>query len=120
MILDSGTALFPQECVQSADVAQANFTAVAVALGCEVEASQVDCLRTASWQAIESILASDKTLKFVTVVDNRAVFSNYTKRYEMGALSPIPAIVGSNQQSLNPLLFVAHEEKRCRGGFGRK
>lgn len=101
MILDSGTALFSQECVQSADVAQANFTAVAVALGCEVEASQVDCLRTASWQAIESILALDKTLKFLTVVDNRAVFSNYTKRYEMGALSPIPAIVGSNEHEFN-------------------
>lgn len=37
----------------------------------------------------------------MTVADNRAVFSNYTERYEMGTLSSIPAIVGSNQHEFN-------------------
>lgn len=101
MILDSSTALFPQRGVQTSDVAQVNFTAVATALGCDSTASQVDCLREVSWQAIEAVLAANSALRFVTVADNRTVFSNYTQRYEMGALSPIPAIVGSNQHEFN-------------------
>jgi acetylcholinesterase len=101
MILDSSTALYPQAASRSFDTAQTNFTAVAVALGCEDAKSQVDCLRNSSWQDIEAVLAANSSLTFLPVVDNLIVFSNYTERYEMGALSTAPAIIGTNEHEFN-------------------
>lgn len=43
-------------------------------------------------------------MDFTTVVDNNLVFSDYAQRYQMGNLSSIPAIVGTNQQEFNAFL----------------
>lgn len=101
MILDSATAFYPTEVRQSADSAQSNFTAVAVALGCGLAPSQVDCLRNVSWQDIASVLKGDISLKFLPVVDERIVFSDYSRLYEEAAVSSIPAIIGTNQHEYN-------------------
>ncbi|KAH3958669.1 hypothetical protein HBH70_206050 [Parastagonospora nodorum] len=101
MILDSATAFYPTEVRQSADSAQSNFTAVAVALGCRSAPSQLDCLRKASWQDIASVLKEDVSLKFLPVVDERIVFSDYSRRYEEAGVSSIPAIIGTNQHEYN-------------------
>lgn len=90
-ILDSSTALFPES--KTTDTAHSNFTAVANAFRCPL----VDCLRNVSWQDIEAYLSQDQTLQFVPVADERIVFSNTTQRYEIGAFSSVPAIIGTNQ-----------------------
>jgi acetylcholinesterase len=101
MILDSATAFYPTEVRQSADSAQSNFTAVIVALSCRSAPSQLDCLRKASWQDIASVLKEEVSLKLLPVVDERIVFSDYSRRYEEAAVSPIPAIIGTNQHEYN-------------------
>ncbi|KAE9368170.1 alpha/beta-hydrolase [Stipitochalara longipes BDJ] len=105
-IMASGTALFsPQYRRQTADFAQNNFTTVAEAFGCGNATSHIDCLRKVSWQDIESYLATAETEKFtfIPVADERIVFANYSQRYEMGGISEVPAIVGTNQHELNAL-----------------
>jgi acetylcholinesterase len=101
MILDSSTALFPQEVAKSFDSAQTNFAAVAVALACDLAVSQFDCLRNISWQKIEAVVKATPNLTFLPVTDNLTVFSNYTQRYEIGALASVSAIVGTNEHELN-------------------
>jgi carboxylesterase type B len=101
MILDSSTALYPQAAARSFDTRQRNFTAVAASLGCNNTSSQLGCMRNVSWQAIEAALSADSTLSFIPVVDNVLLFENFTQRYEMGALSHIPAFIGSNLHEFN-------------------
>lgn len=101
MILDSGSALYPQAAAQSSDAARTNFTAVALALGCGCAASRIDCLRAVSWQEFEAVIKGNSTLTFLPVADDTLVFSNYTARYKMGALSSIPALMGTNQHEFN-------------------
>jgi acetylcholinesterase len=96
-IMDSTTALFPVS--ETADLDQANFTAVAKVFNC----SSLDCLRNVSWQDIEAYLLQDPSLNFTPVADERIVFSNTTQRYEMGLFSSVPAIIGTNQHELNAL-----------------
>jgi acetylcholinesterase len=110
MILDSSTALYPHQASQTADIARANFTAVAQALNCSSTASQLDCMRSKSWQDIEAVLQADTTLQFLTVVDNNLVFSNYTQRYSTGAISPVPAIIGTNQHEFNAFLSPSYNQ----------
>jgi acetylcholinesterase len=110
MILDSSTALYPRQASQTADTERTNFTSVAQALNCNSTASQLDCLRSISWQDIEAVLLADATLNFITVVDNDLVFSDYVQRYEMGALSPVPAIIGNNQHEFNAFLSPEFNE----------
>ena len=82
-----------------------SFKAVAKAHGCGSASSQVECLRNVSWQEIERHLATaeGQTFTFLPIADEKLVFSNYSQRYEMDALSSIPAIVGTNQHELNAL-----------------
>jgi acetylcholinesterase len=101
MILDSGTAFFPSAAAKTFDAAQRNFTAVAGAFGCDLAASQVGCLRNVSWQDIEAVVKANPTLTFLPVADNLTVFSNYTERYKMGALSTVPAIIGMTEHEFN-------------------
>lgn len=101
-ILNSGTALFPSG-VRTSDTAQRNFSAVASALGCIVTENQLDCMRNVSWQSIEEAVEADPSLTFWTVVDERVIFENYTQQYEIGALSSVPAIIGTNQHELSAL-----------------
>ena len=105
-IMASGTALFaPQYQRQSADFAHTNFIAVSKALGCGRASSQVECLRNVSWQEIEGYLATAEaqTIKFLPVTDENLIFSNYSRRYDMNALSAVPAIIGTNRYELNAL-----------------
>lgn len=105
MIMDSGTAFFePQAQRQTADRSHDNFTTVAAAFGCSSSAaSQVECLRNVSWQRIEAFLDQEQTQKFtfIPVADNKTVFANYSQQYAKGAISPAPAIIGTNQHELN-------------------
>ncbi|KAJ7744951.1 para-nitrobenzyl esterase [Mycena maculata] len=103
-ILDSGTALFPQSTRLSNDTAQRNFAQVAAQLGCGgVAAAQIDCLRDASWESIEGLLAANASLSFLPVADSRVVFANYTAQYAAGAVARVPVIIGTNQHELNAL-----------------
>jgi acetylcholinesterase len=77
MILSSGTALFPAR-VRSFHTLHDNFSAVAKALGCGAIASQLDCIRNVSWQSVETVVEADPSLSFLTIVDKRIIFSNYT------------------------------------------
>lgn len=109
MVLDSGTAFYPQKASQTQDTARTNFKFVAQALNCTSATSELDCMRKVSWQDIEAVLLADSrlahpTLTFKPVVDNRTVFSDYVQRYEMGAVSSIPAVVGTNQHEFNAFL----------------
>ncbi|KAJ7463991.1 para-nitrobenzyl esterase [Mycena latifolia] len=108
VIMDSGTALFPTA-AKTNDTAQAHFAAVASQLGCGGAcdaAAQVDCLRGVPWEAIEALLAANASLSFLPVPDERVVFANYTARYAAGALSRVPALIGTNQHEGNAV--VAH------------
>jgi acetylcholinesterase len=100
-ILDSVTALFPEEGSRTFDTAQTNFTAVAAALGCHNASSEIECLRAVSWQDIEAVLAANQTLMFLPIVDNFTVFENYTERYARNAISSVPALIGTNQHEYN-------------------
>lgn len=40
---------------------------------------------------------------FLTIADEHIVFSNYSQRYSVGTLSPVPAMIGTNQYELNAL-----------------
>ncbi|KAH8886237.1 alpha/beta-hydrolase [Thozetella sp. PMI_491] len=104
-ILESGTALFPPQLFQSFDTAQVNFSTLAASFGCAVALSPVDCLKNVTWQDIQaSMVKLNLTSSFLPVVDERLVFSNYTQRYEMGAYSSVPAIIGTNQHEVNALI----------------
>jgi acetylcholinesterase len=105
-ILSSGTAMFePLSNRLTSDSAQKNFTAVAEIFGCVSASSQIDCLRNVSWQDIEGYLgaADAQDFTFLPVADEKVVFSNYSERYEMGAISAVPAMIGTNQHELNAL-----------------
>lgn len=101
MILDSGTSFYPKKASQTSDSARINFTSIAQTLNCSLAASRLDCLRSVSWQDIETILLADSTFDFEPIVDNHLVFSDYAQRYEIGALSSTPAIIGTNQHEFN-------------------
>jgi acetylcholinesterase len=101
MILDSSTALYPQKAARTFDIAQTNFTAAAAALGCNNATTQIDCLRNIPWQDLEAVLSADPTSNFIPIFDDHLVFSNYTNRYSVNALSPVPALIGTNQHEFN-------------------
>jgi carboxylesterase type B len=103
MIMDSGTVTLPPSNRITTDTAQKNFTTVAKAFGCESADSQVDCLRMVSSQDLQEYLFKDsaQNFTFTPVVDERIVFSNYTRQYELGALSSVPAIIGSDANEVN-------------------
>jgi hypothetical protein len=44
------------------------------------------------------------TSVFLPVADEHIVVSNYTQRYDIGALSSVPAIIGTNQHKFNALI----------------
>lgn len=112
MILDSGTELYLPSTVQSFDTPHTNFTSVAVALGCGSAASPIDCLRRIPWQGIIAVLKTPgTTLTFLPIADERIIFSNYTRRYEMGAPAPIPAIIGKNAHEFNSLILTSRESR---------
>jgi hypothetical protein len=91
MILDSGTAFYHQKATQSFDTVHTNFATVPIALGRSTVTFQVDCLRNASWQDIEdAVEKANLASVFLPVADEHIVFSNYTQRYEIGALSLVP------------------------------
>ncbi|KAM0485589.1 hypothetical protein ACHAPX_001577 [Trichoderma viride] len=106
MIMESGNALFSPATVQSFDTAHANFSAVAIAFGCGTTTpSQINCLKNVTWQDIQSaIVKLNLTTSFLPIVDERLVFSSYSKRYGVGAYSSVPAIIGSNKHETNALL----------------
>jgi acetylcholinesterase len=105
MILDSGTVLFPEQAIHTYDTAHTNFTTVAAALGCNITESEVDCLRETPFQDIlDAVATANLTQKFITVVDDQLVFSDYKQQFSIGALSSIPAIIGSNLNELNALI----------------
>jgi acetylcholinesterase len=110
MILESSTAFYPQRAAQTLDFTRTNFTAVSRALGCGLATSQIECMRSRSWQDIEAVLKSDSTLSFLTIVDGDLVFSDYAQRYEMGALSSIPAIIGTNKNEFNAFADLASNQ----------
>ena len=103
-MLDSGTAVgqFP-----TPDTDQLNFTFVANHVGCKglgnQPAKQLACMRTVSAGAINDFLqdyndnAPDPSLSFRPVIDEKVIFSNYTKRTTEGKQAKIPAIMGSNR-----------------------
>lgn len=100
MILDSGSAFYSRARAQTTDTTQKNFTLVANFLNCSSNAtslSEIDCMRTKSWQAINYAVGKlGVTKSFVTVPDGKLVFPDYAPRYALNALSDIPAIIGSN------------------------
>ncbi|KAK5130472.1 hypothetical protein LTR08_001994 [Meristemomyces frigidus] len=104
MILDSGTALFPIKASASFDTGHTNFTHVAVSVGCEYATSQLECMRGVPWQTLEGVLAADSTLVFLPIIDEKILFENYVERYAMGAVSSVPAIIGTNQHELLALV----------------
>jgi acetylcholinesterase len=111
-ILSSGTAMFtPQGNRLTSDFDHNNFTSVAEVFGCVSENSQVDCLRDVSWTEIEAYLATAETqnFTFLPVADENVVFANYSQRYEMGATSSVPVIIGTNQHELNALAGLKSE-----------
>ncbi|KAJ6614572.1 Alpha/Beta hydrolase protein [Mycena sp. CBHHK59/15] len=103
-MMDSGTALYPPLVIQSRDTAQINFVQVATQLGCGLAASQVDCLRGASWQSIETLLSANAGLTFLPIPDERIVFANYTARYAAGAFARVPALIGTNEHEFNAII----------------
>lgn len=103
-IMDSGTALFSAGASKTSDTAQANFSHVATALGCTLPASQVDCLRNASFESIETVLSTDATLRFLPIIDERIVFNDYIARYEAGRFAGVPALIGTNEHEFNALI----------------
>ncbi|KAJ7108005.1 Alpha/Beta hydrolase protein [Mycena crocata] len=100
VVLSSGTALFPQAATQTTDTTHANFAQVATELGCTANATQLACMRSLSWESIETVLANS-TLKFIPVPDERIVFANYSAQYSAGAIARVPAMIGTNQHELN-------------------
>lgn len=101
MILDSGTALFPAAGALSQDVKQSNFSSVTESAGCRLAASPMDCMRDVPWQTLQGLLATDTTMRFQPVVDDRVIFSKYSAQYAVGNVSTIPAIIGTNQHELS-------------------
>lgn len=110
MILESSTAFYPQAAAQTPDTTKKNFATVARALGCGLATSQIDCLRSIPWEDIEEVLKEDATLSFLTIVDDDLVFSDYAQRYEMGALSSIPAIIGTNKNEFNAFAAPSYNQ----------
>ncbi|KAK4958772.1 hypothetical protein LTR10_003568 [Elasticomyces elasticus] len=104
MILDSGTALFPTAATVSFDKDYTNFTSIAEAVGCGYATSQLECMRTISWETLEGVMGADSSLAFLPIIDEKVMFGNYTERYAMGGVSSIPAIIGTNQHELNALI----------------
>ncbi|KAK5723778.1 hypothetical protein LTR15_005478 [Elasticomyces elasticus] len=104
MIIDSGTALFPTAATVSLDTGHANFTSIANAVGCGYATSQLECMRTIPWETLEGVMGGDSSLAFLPIIDEKVMFGNYTERYGMGAVSSIPAIIGTNQHELNALI----------------
>ena len=105
LILDSGNAFYTQKATQSFDTAHANFATVATALGCSTATSQVSCLTNPPWQDIEdAVEKANLTSVFLPVADEHTVFSNYAQRYEIEALSSVPAIIRTNQHEFNALI----------------
>ena len=104
-MLDSGTAVgqFPTP----DNKAQVNFTYVADHVGCEglgeEPAKQLACMRTVSAARINSFLMDyddfdpNPSLSFRPVIDEKIVFSNYTKQTEQGKQAKIPSIMGTNR-----------------------
>jgi carboxylesterase type B len=104
-MLDSGTAVgqFPTP----DNKAQVNFTFVADHVGCEgledQPAKQLACMRTVSADTINNFLqhyndfAPNPSLSFRPVIDEKVIFSNYTKQTEEGKQAKVPTIMGSNR-----------------------
>jgi cholinesterase len=104
-MLDSGTAVgqFPTP----DNKAQVNFTYVADHVGCEglgdQPAVQLACMRNVSAARINTFLMNyndfdpNPSLSFRPVIDEKIIFSNYTKRTEEGKQAKIPAIMGTNR-----------------------
>jgi carboxylesterase type B len=105
LIMDSGTALFPQSATMTNDTVQVNFAEVGAQLGCTPGTSQLDCMHGLAAQDIENLLAANITIPaFLPVPDERVVFSNYTSRYAMGAFARIPAVIGTTQHEFNAIV----------------
>lgn len=104
MILDSGTALFPIQASVSFDEGHTNFTSVAESVGCEYATSELECMRGVPWRTLLGVMAADSTLVFLPIIDEKIVFGNYSERYAMGALSSVPALIGTNQHELFALV----------------
>lgn len=110
--MDTTTALFNSA---TTDPTQSNFAAVAKAFGCEGR-DAVECMRNVSSQDIERHLYYHQDLQFTPIPDKRIVFANYTERYEIGAFSSIPAIIGTNQYELNALNTGKPQEALVKAG----
>jgi len=97
-IIDTTSALYP---ATSTDFTHGNFSAVAKGMGCE-GCDAVACMRKYSWEDIIGYLFQHQENfgNFTAVPDERIVFANTTQRYEMGAFSWVPAIIGNNQEEL--------------------
>ncbi|KAF8183220.1 Alpha/Beta hydrolase protein [Mycena galopus ATCC 62051] len=106
LIMDSGTALFPQAGSMTNDTAQVNFAEVGAQLGCSPGASQLDCMRGLAAQDIENLLAANISIPaFLPVPDEHVVFSDYTSRYAMpNAVARIPAVIGTTQHEFNAVV----------------
>lgn len=109
-IMASGTALLaPMSTRITTDSARKNFTAVAEHFDCLFAEHQVECLRSISWQEIQAFLSTPEGQKlvFLPVPDEKVVFSNYTRQYELNAISSVPAIIGTNQHEIYALAGLA-------------
>ncbi|KAJ4413451.1 hypothetical protein N0V82_008525 [Gnomoniopsis sp. IMI 355080] len=105
LIMDSGTAFSP---IAVEDTTHSNFSFVAENVGCanvtDGYAGQLDCMRSVDAAKIEDFVATyqesgmSPAISFGPVVDERLVFSNYTKQANAGLQADIPAIIGTNAQ----------------------
>ncbi|KAI4649347.1 hypothetical protein J4E93_003663 [Alternaria ventricosa] len=100
LIMNSGSSFLS---IATADTQQTNFTFVAQHFGCnETDAdAEIDCLRKIESSDIESFLkeysdnGTSPGVRFVPVIDNVTVFSNYTERAQAGNFTLKPAIIGT-------------------------
>ena len=86
------------------DATHTNFTFVASHVGCGGlnATGEIDCMRKVPVETIQdfwSQYADNGTLPgldFGPIPDEKIIFSNYSQRYAMGAVSKVPAIVSTN------------------------
>lgn len=97
-ISDSGSVFLNN---QRSDPTYSNFSYVAEHFNCTSSSpsEELECMRNPNITAleIEDFLANTTAkISFIPFVDDISIFSNYTARYQMGAVSNRPAIFGSN------------------------
>ncbi|KAL3439919.1 Alpha/Beta hydrolase protein [Aspergillus insuetus] len=93
IVLQSGTATL----FSSSDFTHSSWQNVSETLGCTQRdpAQNLKCMRKL---AVRDVLQAAALQLFVPVQDNITVFSNYSRRAELGELAKVPILVGSNAQ----------------------